>query len=213
MALTSNWDLKDSNNKTVQTEKSRADVSDGQIYYVADLGATFGSTGSFWRLFRFYDDPPAGSKGRPEAYSKQRFIQGVRNGEVVFNYKGKNRAALMGIKVENARWMGDLLGRLSDKQISDAFRASGFNDSEVATYVRAVRGRIRQLQELGQRSTVISHRQCPVASAQWPSILYTGLQRPIRTAHYSIPIPETQNPTPKTQYPKPNTQNRLGNKH
>ena len=56
-----------------------------------------------------------------------------------FHYEGKNPEVLEGITVENARWMGDLLGRLSDKQLSDAFRAAGFTDNESAIYV-ALRG-------------------------------------------------------------------------
>jgi len=56
--------------------------------------------------------------------------------------------ALKGITVENARWMGSMLGRLSEKQLGDAFRAAGFDDSEVATYVRAMHERIGELQNL-----------------------------------------------------------------
>jgi hypothetical protein len=44
--------------------------------------------------------------------------------------------------------MGNLLAQLSDKQLADAFRAAGFNDSEVSLYVRTLRERIRQLQNL-----------------------------------------------------------------
>jgi len=55
---------------------------------------------------------------------------------------------LEGVTVENARWMGNLLGRLSDKQLSDAFRSGGFSESEIQVYVRAVRGRINQLKNL-----------------------------------------------------------------
>ena len=72
----------------------------------------------------------------------------VKNGQVVFHYKGKDPKALEGVTVENARWMGDLLGRLSDKQLADAFRAGGFTDAEIITYVKATRGRINQLKNL-----------------------------------------------------------------
>jgi hypothetical protein len=72
----------------------------------------------------------------------------VKNGQVVFHYKGKNPKALEGVSVENARWMGDLLGRLSDKQLSDAYRSGGFSDAEVLTYVKATRERINELKNL-----------------------------------------------------------------
>ena len=44
--------------------------------------------------------------------------------------------------------MGELMARLSDNQIADAFRAGGFDETETAIYVRALRDRIRQLQNL-----------------------------------------------------------------
>ena len=62
---------------------------------------------------------------------------------------------LDGVKVEHARWMGNLLGRLSEKQLTDAFRAGGFSESEVAIYVKEIRERIRQLQNL-ESATVAS---------------------------------------------------------
>lgn len=144
MAVLNNWDIKDENNKIVRPQADRT----RRIYYVSDLGATFGSTGSFFRKLPFFGDAPAGSKGEPESYANQAFIVGAVNGEVQFNYKGKNRDALKGIPTEHARWMGNLLGRLSDKQLTDAFRASGFSDDEVNTLVSAIRNRIDQLKAL-----------------------------------------------------------------
>jgi hypothetical protein len=146
--LLNNWDLKDDNNKIVRPNKKGGGDRDERIYYVADLGATFGTTGSFFSKLAFFANAPAGTKGDPDGYSKQQFIDGVRNGQVIFHYKGKNKKAIGGISVENARWMGNLLGRLSDKQLSEAMRAGGFNDSEVSVYTRAIRNRIDQLKNL-----------------------------------------------------------------
>jgi hypothetical protein len=148
MALLNNWDLKIDNNKIVRPNKKGGGDRDTRVYYDADLGATFGSTGSFFSKLPFFGNAPAGSKGDPDAYSKQVFIDGVKNGMVMFHYKGKNPKALEGVTVENARWMGELLGRLSDKQLSDAFRASGFSDAEVDTYQKSLRNRINQLRNL-----------------------------------------------------------------
>jgi hypothetical protein len=44
--------------------------------------------------------------------------------------------------------MGNLLARLSDKQLSDAFRAGGFDESETAIYIATIRKRIERLQKL-----------------------------------------------------------------
>lgn len=148
MVLLNNWDIKYENNKIVRPGKKSGGDKDERIYYVADLGATLGSTGSFVSKLPFFANAPAGTKGDTDGYSRQQFIEGVRNGQVIFHYKGKDKKALEGITVENARWMGNLIGRLSDKQLSDAFRAGGFSDADVAVYTRAIRDRINQLKNL-----------------------------------------------------------------
>jgi len=99
---------------------------------------------------------PSETKGVVKDYVKNGFIAGVKNGEVQFRIVRKlAREALDGVKVEHARWMGNLLGRLSEKQLTDAFRTGGFSESEVATYVKEIRERIRQLQNL-ESATVAS---------------------------------------------------------
>jgi hypothetical protein len=148
MVLLNNWDLKEENNKVVRPGKKSGGDRDERIFYVADLGGTLGSTGSPYRKIPGFGSAPAGSKGDAGAFANQEFIDGVRGGQVVFHYKGKDPKALEGVTVENARWMGDLLGRLSDKQLSDAFRAGGFDEAETATYTRATRKRIDQLRNL-----------------------------------------------------------------
>ncbi|MEK6299345.1 MAG: hypothetical protein AABO41_01375 [Acidobacteriota bacterium] len=148
MVLMNNWDLKTDNNKVLQYDKDSGGDRDERVYYVSDLGASFGSTGSLVRKILIFSDPPAGSKGKPSDYSHQTFIDGVDNGKVRFHYKGKDQDALKGITVENAKWMGSMLVRLSEKQLADAFRAAGFDASEVATYVRAMKDRIGELQNL-----------------------------------------------------------------
>jgi len=147
MVLLSNWDLKTDNNKVLRRGDGSGDA-DERIYYVSDLGASLGATGSLARKLLFLSETRVGTKGNPSDYADQSFIDGVRNGEVRFHYKGKDPGALKGITVENAKWMGNLLGRLSEKQLGDAFRAGGFDDSEVATYVRAIQERIGELQNL-----------------------------------------------------------------
>jgi hypothetical protein len=144
MALLNNWDLKRSNNTVLCPERGGGRC----VYFVSDLGATFGKTGSPWRKVFFFADPPAGSKGKAADYARQSFIEETERGEVDFNYKGKNPEALEGVSVESARWMGERLARLSDRQLADAFRASGFGSRETAIYTRALRQRIRQLRKL-----------------------------------------------------------------
>lgn len=148
MALLNNWDLKEDNNKVSRPDKKGGGDRSERIYYIADMGGTLGSTGNAFRKIPGFGNAPGGSKGDPVAFANQIFIDGVKNGQVVFHYKGKDPKVLEGVTVENARWMGNLLGRLSDKQLTDAFRAGGFTESEITTYVKATRDRINQLKNL-----------------------------------------------------------------
>ncbi|HKQ73057.1 MAG TPA: hypothetical protein VJ810_04965 [Blastocatellia bacterium] len=152
MALIKNWDLKESNNDIVIKKKDTGPC----IYYVADLGATLGVTESFWNRMPLFSNMPAmvgfstgKAKGNPSGFAHERFIDEVRGGRVYFySHRSNLRKRLNGVSVASARWMGNWLGRLSDKQLADAFCGSGFNDAETRLYVSILRARIMQLQRL-----------------------------------------------------------------
>jgi hypothetical protein len=161
MALINNWDLKELNNKV---SRLRIDgEQDRLIYYVSDLGATFGRTRSGYGGIPFTGDVPADrgpgkrkAKGDPESFASEKFITETRNGRIKFYFgRTRGRRLLKDVSVENARWIGSLLARLSAEQLSDAFRAGGFSDGAVESYVNTMRERIQELvelKELTQRS-------------------------------------------------------------
>ena len=137
MAFLNNWDLKDDNNKLIYVPGS--DGAQGEMHHIiSDLGATFGKTGGFMSR----------SRNDPEDYAKSKFIEGVEGGRVKFAYSGKNSGLFKDITVEDARWVGSLLSRLSDQQLTDAFRAGNFTPEEIQTLVGAARARINQLVNL-----------------------------------------------------------------
>ena len=149
MALLNNFDLKSLNNKIVRPSKKKGGEAAKLIYYVSDLGATLGSTGKWFTSLPLFGEMPAGTQGKPKDFAEHRFIADVSHGEVYFHNKRQRAGrALEGVRVENACWMGNLLARLSDKQLTDAFRAGGFDEAETAVYMRALRDRISQLQNL-----------------------------------------------------------------
>jgi len=135
MVFMTNWDVLDLQNEILQ-------VGDENHYIVSDLGATFGRLGNnnfpiFYRLGR--------KTGSPRDYLKTRFIRRVRNGRIELSYKGKSRSVFRGITVADGRWLADRLNRLSDEQISDAFRAAHYSPGEISIYLRAVRNKIDEL--------------------------------------------------------------------
>lgn len=144
MGLINNWDIKDSNNVIlyVPSGTSGSGVAESQ-YAISDLGATFGRTGNipfFWRFTR--------SRNNPEDYSESRFVDKVKGNRVAFRYGGKNRALFKNVAIEDARWVGELLSRLSERQIEDAFRAANYSPEEVRLLTAAVRRRINELVSL-----------------------------------------------------------------
>lgn len=154
MALIKNWDIKSTNNEILAPKKKPGP----RIYYVSDLGGSFGNTGTFLNSVPLFSNMPPSigitgknkkAKGDPYAFSGERFIEEVRGGRVYFYSRNSGmRGKLNGVPVATARWMGAMLGRLSDKQLTDAFRASGHDNAETAIYVRILRARIMQLQQL-----------------------------------------------------------------
>jgi hypothetical protein len=137
MAFLNNWDLKDDNNKLIHVLGSEGAQNETQ-YIISDLGATFGKTGGFMSR----------SRNDPEDYAKSKFIEGVEGGRVKFAYSGKNSDLFKDITVSDARWVGALLSRLSDEQLTAAFRAGNFTPEEIGILVPAARARINQLVNL-----------------------------------------------------------------
>ena len=148
MSLLNNWDLKDLNNSIY--------VVDGEKrYLVSDAGATFGKTGN--SISR--------SKSDLKGYEESKFIEKEKADEVDFemhsrpflltavdvpNYHGRTKMedVTKHIPRADAKWLGQLLGQLSEEQIRDCFRAAGYTPDEVEGYSKEVRKRIAALNAL-----------------------------------------------------------------
>ena len=153
MLLLANWDIKDSNNEIIAVKGT-----DKDRYIISDLGATFGKTGHlpfFWRFNR--------SRNNPKDYVKTKFVNDVDGNIVDFHYSGKKREIFDDITVDQARWIGDLLSRLSPEQIQDAFRAANYTPEQTRLLTQGVTNRISQLVnlpnsvELSRASSPSSH--------------------------------------------------------
>lgn len=136
MVLLNNWDIKDSNNEILAIKGS--DGTQELHYIISDLGGSLGKTGGFFSR----------SRNKPEDFVKAKFVESVKGGRVDFNYGGKNKALFEDITVEQARWIGSLLSRLSDEQLRDAFRAANYTTQEIEEYTQAMKERISQLVDL-----------------------------------------------------------------
>ncbi len=131
--LLSNWDAKTTNNNVLGMYDGEGGVKDW--YLVADWGGTFGKTGGFL----------SHSKWDLRDYSKQRFIDGVKGSSIEFHYSGK-MSALRSIPIDHARWFVGIVGKLSDNQIKDAFRAAGATQEEIEGFTAQIRKRVNELE-------------------------------------------------------------------
>jgi hypothetical protein len=135
MVFMTNWDVLDLQNQIL-------DVGNEHHYIVSDLGSTFGRLGNnnLPVIYRF-----GRQRGSPRHYANTRFVKGIEDGEFKIYYKGKNRGLFKGFTVSQAAWLSSLLNRLSDKQISDAFRAANYSSEDVASFTSTVRRKITEL--------------------------------------------------------------------
>jgi hypothetical protein len=160
MILLNNYDARKENNKIYYTASSEGATRLAH-YYVTDLGATLGRAGGLGGRR---------SKNNLEAFLSTRFVLGVEDGAVEFDYdtrptklghfsilyppyyrsQVKKEKAMRGIPVAHARWIGSLLAQVTDEQLHDAFRAANYNDETREGYVQALRERISQLQALSR---------------------------------------------------------------
>jgi len=148
MALINNWDLTTENNKVYEM--------DGERHYVAsDLGASFGNTGEVFTR----------SKSKVRGYEGSKFIHNETGDSVDFvmhsrpffldwfqhaNYRMRTQIEQItkNIPRADAKWLGQMLSRLSDEQIRDCFRAAGYGSEEVEEYTNVVKKRIAELNGL-----------------------------------------------------------------
>jgi hypothetical protein len=132
-------DLKNSNNSLF--ERRSGDHTE-RWYVVRDLGAALGDTK---RL--------APRKNHPDSFERQPFIVGVRGGYVEFAYDGWYRPLVdERITPEDVAWPSHLLAGLSDRQWRDAFRAGGFQPQNAERFIRKLREKVQQGQDLSRRA-------------------------------------------------------------
>lgn len=158
MVLLGNYDTSIRNNRVLSTTNETGDLE--ARYVATDVGATLGKVGGLGGKR---------SKNTLEDFRSSKFILGVENGMVKFDYsttpkkmgvfasifkpsyrssQAQKERVMKNISVENARWIGSLLAELSDEQLRDAFRAAGYDQQTMNGFVVVIRERINQLNNL-----------------------------------------------------------------
>jgi hypothetical protein len=124
---------------------------------VSDLGASFGTIG--------FGIDYNQRKGKLAYYRRSKFLVKTTPGYVDFSVPARPGLIMLFNPAEffsrvqqewigrhipraDARWVGELLARLSDAQIRDAFRAGGFSAEEIDGFTKVVETRIDLLKNL-----------------------------------------------------------------
>jgi hypothetical protein len=142
-------DIKNENNALYEVKKHDDGV--GQWYVVRDLGTALGETG---RL--------APQRGDPDIFEREPFITSVKDGFVQFNYHGWHQELLKSISPDDVAWASELLGRLSEQQWRDAFRAGGYEPAMANRFIGRLRQKIVEGRRLGESRAFSSTLLLPV---------------------------------------------------
>jgi len=148
LLMFNSWDLKDENNTLYEV---RNGGTIGRWYVVKDLGAALGETGRFNSLSRRWN---RAKRNDIDTFERHEFIEGVDDGFVKFVYQGRQPDLVRNrITVDDARWAADLLGRLSETQWRDAFRAGGYQPAIADRFIRKIKDNIAAARQLTTSST------------------------------------------------------------
>jgi hypothetical protein len=140
--LFSNWDNKDSRDRTKGSNTSILQLRNGRrVYFVNDWGQSFGAWGRMFGRENWNCGP----------YENQTrfFVTGVKDNFVQFGYGGEHTNDFRtDITVDDVRWLMKYLGRITDAQIHAGFKAAGASPDEEDCFSRALRDRIEQLRKI-----------------------------------------------------------------
>jgi len=139
LLLFNSSDLKNSNN-TIYEYDDGLGGAPRQWYAVRDLGLALGKTGRV-----------APQRNNLDVFARTRFITDVDRDYVVFgDYHGLHAELVRNrIKREDVQWAAGLVGRLTDRQWQDAFRAGGYEPALAARFIAILHGRIADARRVG----------------------------------------------------------------
>ena len=131
MSMLNNSDLKPSQNTIYDLTEEREGAR--RWYVIRDVGQSLGETSALWA-----------KRNDIEAFEKQGFIKGVKDGRVRFDYSGRWQELFRDLTPQDVRWTCERLARLTPQQWQDAFRAAGYADELAARFIKRFQEKIAQ---------------------------------------------------------------------
>lgn len=146
MMWLSNWDAKDvrdvarGSNTAIFEYPLRSGFREAR-YLIIDWGGALGQWGTVVRRGRW--------DCHAFAIESEAFVTGVDGEFIRFGYTGQRTADIAeGIRISDAQWLLQKLGRLREGQIADAVRASGGTEEEALVFSRALLARLDRLRDV-----------------------------------------------------------------
>ena len=140
--LLSNWDFKTSNNRIYVSKGADGEV---RRYVVQDLGASFGKP-RLARSNKLLALVPGrvGTRNDIDDFEDTKLIREIKGAEVTLDYRGPRGEILETMNVADVIWATELMNRLQDAQLDDAFKAAEYDTAIRARYVSKIRAKIRE---------------------------------------------------------------------
>jgi hypothetical protein len=128
--LLNNWDIKQTNNRIYEMIEG---YTPSRWFVTQDIGASLGKTA--W---------PVGNRNNIDDFESQRFVVGVENGRVQFDYHARHRELLENITPADVVWICRILASISDKQWDDAFSGAAYPKETADRYIRKLKSKIQE---------------------------------------------------------------------
>ena len=95
---------------------------------------------------------PVGTRNDIDDFEETTLIKSVRGSEVTLNYRGLRGEILEVMSVGDVVWACELMNRLRDAQLDDAFKAADYEPAIRARFIKKIRAKIQE--GLALRSSV-----------------------------------------------------------
>jgi hypothetical protein len=132
--LLNNHDLKTSNNRVYRLHDPRAEPR--RRYVVQDIGSALGKPRGL-PYFR-------GTRNDIDDYESLNLIRRATGSMVQLDYRGQHADILERLSPADVIWACELMNRLSDAQLDDAFKAADYPPDIRKRYVTKLRDKIRE---------------------------------------------------------------------
>jgi hypothetical protein len=132
--LLNNYDLKTSNNRVYRLREPKAEPA--RRYVVQDLGNALGKPRGLPYL--------SGTRDDIDDYESFNLIRKVTGSAVQLNYRGVHGDILERLSTGDVIWACELMSRLNDAQLDDAFKAAEYPPDIRQRYIRKLRAKIQE---------------------------------------------------------------------